>query len=145
MEIERPEKGSFIQLETFCKDKNFARIVYILMPDASKMLFKLGRGHDADVKIGDISVSRLHAQITMTDKGFLLEDNTSKFGTLLLLPSKKQEIDPINGLAIQISRTTLSFTVSQNESPVKPQTAQALTEPVLEMKLKSPSTDLCSA
>lgn len=47
---------------------------------------KLGRGHDTDVRITDISVSRLHAYIRKSFKGFYyLEDNNSKFGTLALI------------------------------------------------------------
>jgi len=47
---------------------------------------KLGRGHDADVRVTDISVSRLHAVLKKTQKGyFILEDNRSKFGTLVMV------------------------------------------------------------
>ncbi len=47
---------------------------------------KLGRGHDADVRVTDISVSRFHASLRKTAKGyFVLEDNHSKFGTLALI------------------------------------------------------------
>lgn len=47
---------------------------------------KLGRGHDADVRVTDISVSRLHAMLKKTNKGYyVLEDNHSKFGTLALI------------------------------------------------------------
>ena len=47
---------------------------------------RLGRGHDADVRVTDISVSRLHAVIKKTNKGyFYIEDNSSKFGTLALV------------------------------------------------------------
>jgi len=45
---------------------------------------KLGRGHDSEVRINDISVSRCHASISLTDQGYVLEDNKSKFGTLVL-------------------------------------------------------------
>ena len=114
VEIENPAKGSFIRLETFCKDKYCARIVHILQPTSTKQQFKLGRGHDSDVKIADISVSRVHAQIVMTPLGFILQDNAAKFGTLLLLPSDLQEIDPLNGLSIQVNRTTLTFNVKPN-------------------------------
>jgi pSer/pThr/pTyr-binding forkhead associated (FHA) protein len=48
----------------------------------------LGRGHDADVRVTDISVSRFHALIRKSQKGyFILEDNHSKFGTLALVRS----------------------------------------------------------
>jgi pSer/pThr/pTyr-binding forkhead associated (FHA) protein len=47
---------------------------------------KMGRGHDADVRVTDISVSRLHAYIKKSQKGYYyLEDNLSKFGTLVLI------------------------------------------------------------
>lgn len=37
---------------------------------------KVGRGHDCEVRITDISVSRCHAMIKRTTKGdFVLEDN----------------------------------------------------------------------
>ena len=119
IELEKPEKGSFIQLETFCKDKNFSRVVHIALTEPAKPGFKLGRGHDSDLKIGDISVSRVHAQIMMTPKGYVLQDNTSKFGTLFLLPPGRHEIDP-NGLSLQVSRTTLALTVKRNELVTKP-------------------------
>lgn len=51
----------------------------------SRVFIKVGRGHDAEVRITDISVSRLHAFIKRSVKGdFILEDNSSKFGTLVL-------------------------------------------------------------
>lgn len=47
---------------------------------------RMGRGHDADVRITDISVSRVHAVIKKSQKGyFYIEDNSSKFGTLALI------------------------------------------------------------
>ncbi len=115
-EIDRPESGNFLQLETICKDKNFGRVVHVLYPNPSKLLFKLGRGHDADVKIGDISVSRVHAQISLTPKGYMLEDGTSKFGTLFLLPTDPYEVDPANGLSVQIGRSMITFSLKQKDS-----------------------------
>jgi pSer/pThr/pTyr-binding forkhead associated (FHA) protein len=47
---------------------------------------KVGRGHDAEVRITDISVSRCHALIKKSSRGdYVVEDNTSKFGTLVLV------------------------------------------------------------
>jgi pSer/pThr/pTyr-binding forkhead associated (FHA) protein len=118
-----PTGDSFIRLETICKDKNFAKVVHILYPTAEKPTFKIGRGHDSDVKIADISVSRIHAKITLTPQGFTLEDNDSKFGTLLLLSNLPYEIDFTNGLYVQSSRTTLSISVKPAESLQKVETS----------------------
>ena len=47
---------------------------------------KVGRGHDSQVRVTDISVSRFHALFRKTIQGdFILEDNNSKFGTLVLV------------------------------------------------------------
>jgi pSer/pThr/pTyr-binding forkhead associated (FHA) protein len=45
---------------------------------------KVGRGHDVDIRVTDISVSRFHAKIVESEAGdFYVEDNHSKFGTLI--------------------------------------------------------------
>lgn len=50
-----------------------------------------GRGHQCDIRISDISVSRLHAFIKYEDGNFIIIDNNSKFGTLVKM-NKKFEI-----------------------------------------------------
>lgn len=44
---------------------------------------KLGRGHECEIRITDISVSRNHAQIKNVGNSFYVFDNKSKFGTLI--------------------------------------------------------------
>ena len=49
-------------------------------------MIKVGRGAVADVRISDISVSRFHSSLWLSDDGKLtISDNHSKFGTLKLL------------------------------------------------------------
>ena len=51
----------------------------------------IGRGHDAHVRVTDISVSRLHAVLLKSVEGFYyLTDNDSKFGTLALVRTPLQ-------------------------------------------------------
>ena len=52
--------------------------------------FKMGRGHESEVRVNDISVSRCHAIIKYkADQGcFYIEDNHSKFGSLVLVRDK---------------------------------------------------------
>lgn len=83
------------------------------MPNESKKIFKLGRGHESDVRVTDISVSRVHASIICNKDGFFIEDNTSKFGTLALVD--KIELNPTVKKAIQVGRTVVSFTVKPLE------------------------------
>jgi len=49
----------------------------------NKDSIKLGRGHESNIRISDISVSRCHALIKVIDKKFYIEDNNAKFGTLV--------------------------------------------------------------
>ena len=49
------------------------------------MMFKLGRGHDSDLRYNDISMSRVHAKISFENGKWFLQDNDSKFGTLVLV------------------------------------------------------------
>jgi len=45
---------------------------------------RIGRGIDNDLRIPDISVSRIHAFLKQDiDGNFYIEDNQSKFGTLV--------------------------------------------------------------
>ena len=84
VQYEKPD-GDFLVLESLNQEKNTSRIIHIIRPSLEKNCFKLGRGHESDLRINDISVSRCHAKIKFVDGKFLLEDNTSKFGTLVLV------------------------------------------------------------
>lgn len=48
---------------------------------------KVGRGHESDVRVADISVSRCHSLLRFDsiNNQVILSDYHSKFGTLLLL------------------------------------------------------------
>ena len=59
--------GPYIVLETLDRDKNLVNGCYLLDMSEQKS-FKLGRGHDTDVRITDISVSRSHARIYLDEK-----------------------------------------------------------------------------
>ena len=68
---------------------------------------KKGRGHQCDLRISDISVSRFHSFIKY-DKGlFSIFDNNSKFGTLILIQKPVQI--KAEKLAIQVGRTVISL------------------------------------
>lgn len=77
--------------------------------------FVLGRGHESDVRISDISVSRIHAKIYMKNNQFYLEDLGSKFGSLVLAKEAvcvsnlvKENSEKTKSI-IQIGRTLVYF------------------------------------
>ena len=50
----------------------------------------MGRGHESELRVSDISVSRCHAILKYDAErthSYYLEDNLSKFGTLVLQDS----------------------------------------------------------
>ena len=65
----------YILLESMPLDKNTSRNIHMLTVSENKSEFKLGRGHESEVRINDISVSRCHAIIKCKKDGFYIEDN----------------------------------------------------------------------
>lgn len=78
------------------------------MIDNERKDFKIGWGHESDIRINDISVSRTHVLLWyIKDKGFELEDKRSKFGTLVFLKdSIKIEQNKI--FSIQVGWTVIT-------------------------------------
>lgn len=79
---------NYILLESMPIDKNTSRMIHLLTVTEAKKEFKLGRGHESEVRINDISVSRCHSIIKYKEDGFYIEDNNSKFGTIALIREK---------------------------------------------------------
>jgi predicted component of type VI protein secretion system len=73
---------------------------------------KIGRGHECDLRENDISVSRLHAFIKYQEGQFVIFDNNSKFGTLILL--RKDFNIERKKIALQIGRTVITFSLKQS-------------------------------
>lgn len=103
-------KENFILLESMPIDKNTSRMIHLLTVTPNKQEFKLGRGHESEVRINDISVSRCHAILKYKEDGFYIEDNNSKFGTIALVRDHLP-LELENTYAVQIGRTVISFTV----------------------------------
>ena len=86
--------------------------VFILFLLIKKNEIKIGRSHESDLRITDVTVSRMHCQITKTNENeVVLEDCNSKFGSLVFLQIKKLRILPYVILPIQIGRTLLHFNI----------------------------------
>lgn len=106
-DINIPDKGDFILLESLIHEKNTSRIISLIIPSPEKKLYKLGREKDSDVRITDVSVSRFHAMLRYTNNGFFIEDNASKFGTLALI--KNWELEEKVTAMFQVGRTMAQF------------------------------------
>ena len=109
MKTYRPEKEDtpYIVLESIRNDKNNSRYVHTIVAE-NKKEFILGRGHESDLRVNDISVSRVHVKITYSEEEghFVLEDRKSKFGTLVLLKGPL-DIEPGFNRAVQVGRSVI--------------------------------------
>ena len=72
-------------IESLPLEKNTSRTIHVMSFSEEKTHFNMGRGHESEVRVNDISVSRCHAIIKYKPDGIYIEDNRSKFGTLVLL------------------------------------------------------------
>ena len=115
VKYEKPQ-GDYMVLESLSQEKNTSRIIHIIRPSATKTVFKLGRGHESDLRINDISVSRCHTKIKFERGKFLLEDNQSKFGTLVLVKQRTPLLPGYNK-AVQVGRTVINFSVKHLQKP----------------------------
>ncbi|MCQ2816254.1 MAG: FHA domain-containing RING-CH finger protein [archaeon] len=108
IDYEEPEGQNYIILQSLnsIKENSYPLSVHVLMFLENEGYFILGRGHESDVRISDISVSRQHAKIFMKDNKFYMEDLKSKFGTLALA---KEEVEIEEGNLYQIGRTILYY------------------------------------
>jgi hypothetical protein len=106
-----------------CDGKNFGSEI------AQCNEFKVGRSVDTDMKIADISVSRIHSFIRILGNKLVVEDNGSKFGTLVKIFSPSQILSlhdqngndyknrfKFNAKIFQIGRTMFYFKLYDQES-----------------------------
>jgi hypothetical protein len=104
----------YIIFDNYLPDKNNNKYRYIVKFTKSKEV-SIGRGFEAQLILNDISVSRLHCKINITEKGeILLNDLNSKFGTLVLIQNPELEILKKFPLSIQIGRTLITFNYKKN-------------------------------
>lgn len=111
--VQRPD-APFLVLEAVASDRNNNKGIYIISIN-NRNSVKLGRGHDSDVRISDISVSRFHAVIKLKDGNFILEDNNSKFGTLIN-SNQKIHLSGYN-FVVQAGRTVISMSAKSQSVP----------------------------
>jgi pSer/pThr/pTyr-binding forkhead associated (FHA) protein len=119
VDLSRPEDKDtpYIILESLSSEKNSSRTIHCVVINTDQLSFSLGRGHDSELRINDISVSRKHASLEYKDDTFILTDLKSKFGTLMLT-SDDIELSEQNSKTFQIGRTVVTIK-SKSETPWK--------------------------
>lgn len=94
------------------KDNNNLKSIHVITFEEQEKV-TLGRGHESDVRINDISVSRLHAVLQYINGEIRIRDLKSKFGSLVLV---KKELKIKNKkINLQIGRTYIETFVIPNK------------------------------
>mmetsp|Transcript_23915 Transcript_23915/g.32047 ORF Transcript_23915/g.32047 Transcript_23915/m.32047 type:complete len:177 (-) Transcript_23915:854-1384(-) len=108
---------NFIVMESLALEKNSSRTIHVMAFSEEHNQFTMGRGHESQVRVNDISVSRTHALIKYRkeDGGIYLSDNKSKFGTLILMRQPNQLLEKGQNYLFQVGRTVCSLKVAVRE------------------------------
>ena len=103
---------NYLSFENLTLDKQNNKFIYIINLDKEKKI-KLGRGHEANVLLSDISVSRVHCLLNIENNNIYLEDNNSKYGTLVLIQTSKINLVENLFLNLQIGRSFINCKVKK--------------------------------
>ena len=105
IDLQKPVNCDYIVLESLNQMKENCNIKSIHVIQLNGDELTIGRGHESDVRINDISVSRSHAKLkyNVEEGTLLLRDLKSKFGTLILI--KKPLLIKEKKIHLQIGRT----------------------------------------
>ena len=107
---------NYVVLDSMSPDKEILPYRYITKFSKNKTL-KIGRGLEMNLILNDLSISRNHCQLELSDNGdVFLKDNNSKFGTLVLVQAKSIEILKGQTLTIQAGRTFFNIKYKSNFS-----------------------------
>ena len=103
--------NNYLIIESLTLDKMKNKYLYIVNLDNKNNKINIGRGHDSNIILNDISVSRIHCTLNINKnmKKIFISDNNSKFGTLILVQTKNIILSTNLKLHIQIGRSYLEF------------------------------------
>ena len=80
---------------------------------------KIGRALEMQLILNDISVSRNHCQLKLEEDGnIIMEDNNSKFGSLILIQAEMVEILKGQTLTIQVGTNYLNIKLKKKNKYV---------------------------
>lgn len=118
-------KTPYIVLENLSRegpgdeDEEKVKALHVLSFNEGVAEMKVGRGHEAGVRIPDVSISRCHALLSFKDNQFWVLDNRSKFGTSLEIRNPQNLTPALQALdtslvnpesvTFQVGRTLLNF------------------------------------
>ena len=109
----KPKFEEFIVLESMAVDKEKVKYIHLISFD-NKYSVNIGRANECDLSISELSVSRYHCMLHKEDGDLFLEDNSSKFGTLVLIQNNNMIMNDFVPLRVQINRTYIKLKVQKS-------------------------------
>ena len=104
----KPKFEEFVVLESMKVDKEKVKYIHLLSLD-NKYNVNIGRANECELSIAELSVSRYHCMIHKENGELFLEDNSSKFGTLILIQNNKLVLNDYIPLRLQINKTFIKI------------------------------------
>jgi flagellar biosynthesis GTPase FlhF len=106
----KPKFEEFMVMESMRADKHKAKFIHIISFD-KKSSINIGRANECELSISELSVSRFHCIIHKDEGDLFLEDNSSKFGTLILLQNNNMYMNDYIPLKVQTNKTYIKFKI----------------------------------
>ena len=111
---------NYLILESLTLDIHKNKFIYIISLDHPEYPIKVGRGKESDVLITDITVSRIHCNFIVENnnghRNIFVEDNNSKFGTLILIQTNKIIMCENLNLNMQVGRSFITCRIRQKSN-----------------------------
>ena len=104
----KPKFQEFIVFESMKADKNKNKYIYIISLD-NRSCINIGRSSECELSIPELSISRFHAIIHKRKGELFIEDNKSKFGTLILVQNNNIKMNDFLALKLQIKNTYIKI------------------------------------
>jgi len=107
----KPKFEEFIILESFNSNSLVENLYYHIISLDHKTYITLGLSNNCDLTFPELSVSRNHCIIRRgeNNNSVFLEDNNSKFRTLVLIQNKNMIVNDFMTLNIQVNKTLIKF------------------------------------
>ena len=106
----KPKFREFVVFESMKVDKtkNKNKYIHIVSLDNRKCI-NIGRSSECEFSIPELSISRFHSLIHRSKGELYIEDNKSKFGTLILVQNNNIKMNDFLPLKLQIKNTYIKI------------------------------------
>ena len=112
----KENNDNYIIFDTVTPGKQENKYRYLVKFDKNNVM-KIGRALEMQLILNDISVSRNHCQLKIGEDGnIIMEDNNSKFGSLVLLQAEMIEILKGQTLTIQVGTNYLNISLKKKSN-----------------------------